>query len=89
MSELVIIRHKPEDEKFAPAVIRILGKVDETDQSRVLPGRLGPELGQLGGMSFYGPCATGAWIGCSKDNAGFQVQDCKQSTFIIQNMWPI
>lgn len=74
---------KPEDEKFAPAVIRILGKVDETDQSRVLPGRLGPELGQLGGMSFYGPCATGAWIGCSKDNAGFQVQDCKQSTFII------
>lgn len=70
------------------SVIQILGKVDETDKTSVLPGRLGPQPGQLGGMSFYGPCATGPWIGCTTDNAGFKVQNSKQCTFIASESTP-
>ena len=71
------------------AVIRILGKVDETDKTSVLPGRLGPKPAEIGGMSFYGPCVTAPWIGCSKDNAdGINIQNSKQSTFIVSERTP-
>ena len=71
------------------AVIRILGKVDETDKTSVLPGRLGPDPAEIGGMSFYGPCVTAPWIGCSKDNAdGLNVQNSKQCTFIVSENSP-
>lgn len=71
------------------AVIRILGKVDETDKTSVLPGRLGPRPAEIGGMSFYGPCVTAPWIGCSKDNAdGINIQNSKQSTFIVSERTP-
>jgi len=65
------------------SVIRILGKVDETDKTSVLPGRLGSQPAQLGGMSFYGPCVTAPWIGCTSENSGLNIQNSKQCTFIV------
>jgi hypothetical protein len=71
------------------AGFRIWGGLDETDpEGNLYRGRLGGAVGELGGMSFYGPVIVAPFLGIGPRDPHFPNAQGQKSTFIIAKEAP-
>jgi hypothetical protein len=78
-------------EEGTKAAFRVWNNLDESDPKNSLyRGRLGPQMEQLGGMSFFGPVVVAPFIGIGANSnvAGIANPKGQKSTFIVTKQAP-